>query len=308
VAATGRTNRRSEVNQLADSWPGAGKSGSAKIEGHIKFDLFFDLKPYLTEKLKKQHKNMFCRLFAVIVHAGKNSHSGHYIAYVRDISKNEWWRMDDGRVTPASQALVMQAEAYMLFYRVVQHPVTVRLEELYREKNEVAAEKNRLIPDEDDDDVVVDAVPEKLDTETTTGREKNRKRHATEFLDGVEWARVKTNIPPHNMLGLIRKVHDRVAEDVQLSAEYFKIISKEASMKDAAIGKGPSNTICGTSLKTLRRQQSCTSPEELLQISDTSFLLFSILPPQRTTLLSEPKSFVTKCVNSFTNSPSITNP
>jgi len=110
-----------EVSQLL------GTSGSAKIEGHIKFPLIFDLKPFLTESLKDKIKSMFCRLFAVIVHAGKNSHSGHYVAYVRNLSKNEWCKMDDARVSRATSQEVLSAEAYMLFYRVVEHPVAQEL-------------------------------------------------------------------------------------------------------------------------------------------------------------------------------------
>ncbi|CAB9496790.1 Inactive ubiquitin carboxyl-terminal hydrolase 17-like protein [Seminavis robusta] len=112
------------------------KSGSAKIEGHIKFDLVFDLRPYLTDELQSKHKKMFCRLFAVIVHAGKNSHSGHYVSYVRNITKNEWWKMDDARVTLASNEEVMQAEAYMLFYRILDHPVAVQLEDQAKKMKE----------------------------------------------------------------------------------------------------------------------------------------------------------------------------
>ena len=203
-AASGR--RRSEVNQLNDF----GKSGSAKIEGHVKFDMVFDLKPYLTPSLQEKHKTMFCRLFAVIVHAGKNSHSGHYIAYVRDISKNEWWKMDDGRVTPASAALVQQAEAYMLFYRVVQHPVTVRLERDAKERKAVA---------------------------------KPRRKRPSSFSDGVEWAR-KSKIAPHVAL-LIEKIQELVAEDVELSPEYFQAIAKEANKADSKVGRGPSKEISG---------------------------------------------------------------
>jgi ubiquitin C-terminal hydrolase len=54
------------------------KSGSAKIDGHIKFDVCLDLKPYLTKEMQSKTKSgMLCRLFAVVVHAGKNSNSGH---------------------------------------------------------------------------------------------------------------------------------------------------------------------------------------------------------------------------------------
>jgi len=115
-APTRRSGRSSEIDLLT------GRSGSAKVEGHAKFEPIIDLKPYLTPGLQSKHSNLLCRLFSVIVHAGKNSHSGHYISYVRNVAKNEWWKMDDARVTLASFQEVMNAEAYMLFYRVVDHP------------------------------------------------------------------------------------------------------------------------------------------------------------------------------------------
>ena len=89
---TRRSQRSSEVSQLIASGGGAnsgvagtdwfvgGKSGSAKIEGPAGFKPVMDLRPYLTEELQEKHGNMLCRLFAVVVHVGKNSHSGHYLA------------------------------------------------------------------------------------------------------------------------------------------------------------------------------------------------------------------------------------
>jgi len=128
-----RRTGRSELNQLlagtnsSDLLYYGGTSGSAKIEGHVKYQEVFDILPFCQPALQEKHKRMYCRLFAVIVHAGKNSHSGHYISYVRNVNKNEWWKMDDARVTRASSNEVMSAEAYMLFYRVVDHPVAVQL-------------------------------------------------------------------------------------------------------------------------------------------------------------------------------------
>lgn len=139
-----RSNRSSEVSQLMNSDFFAGKSGSAKIEGHSKFEQILDLKPYLTEEMQAKHSKMFCRLFAVVVHAGKNSHSGHYVSYVRNISKNEWWKMDDARITLASVSEVMNAEAYMLFYRVVEHPFAVKLRQQERELQQQWAKDDHL--------------------------------------------------------------------------------------------------------------------------------------------------------------------
>jgi len=132
ASTTTQRRSRSEISQLLNHDLG-GKSGSAKVEGHSKFEQVLDLKPYMTDDLQRQEGKMLCRLFSVVVHTGKNSHSGHYIAYVRNVAKNEWWKMDDARVTIASTAEVMNAEAYMLFYRVVDHPVAIKLREKERE-------------------------------------------------------------------------------------------------------------------------------------------------------------------------------
>jgi Ubiquitin carboxyl-terminal hydrolase len=217
-AAT-RRSCRSEVSQLLGGTDFlSGKSGAAKIEGHIKFDLFFDLKPYLTEELQRRHKNMFCRLFAVIVHAGKNSHSGHYIAYVRNVSKNEWWKMDDSRVMAVTEDEVKAAEAYMLFYRVVQHPVTVRLEELHRKKT-----------------------LEELSQQIIC-----KKRPYAQIISaesGEEWAR-KMGFPPE-VIACVDKISENISEEVAIEARFYSKLNDEASKHGAAVGKGPSITMSG---------------------------------------------------------------
>lgn len=223
--ASTRRSCRSEVSQLlGNSDFLTGKSGSAKIEGHIKFDMFFDLKPYLTDELKAKHVNMFCRLFAVIVHAGKNSHSGHYIAFVRNVGKNEWWKMDDSRVTAVTVDEVMQAEAYMLLYRVVQHPVAVHLEELHKKK-------------------VLRDIRSSVVASAIASNEKRKRPTPEVFENGEDWAR-KTNLPPH-MMGLIQKVTDMIADDIHISGQYYKTICEQASLQNAAIGKGPLGKIGG---------------------------------------------------------------
>jgi hypothetical protein len=243
---TTRRTGRSEVNQLLGNGAAdflTGKSGSAKIEGHIKFEQVVNLKPYLTEELQKQHANMYCRLFSVIVHAGKNSHSGHYIAYVRSLAKNEWWKMDDGRVTHASDEEVMGAEAYMLFYRVVQHPVTLKLQEKYKKKFLQTETKK-----DDSDATKTTAAAESPKTADLSA--SSRKRPAPEFNNGEDWARAKTKLPPH-LLTLIAKAQEMVAEDIQFSPAFFKYLSDEAAKETAAIGKGPASSICGKlSLRT----------------------------------------------------------
>lgn len=231
---------RSEVRQLLGGHDySTGKSGSSKIEGHIKFGMFFDLKPYLTDELKSKHANMFCRLFAVIVHAGKNSHSGHYIAFVRNLNRNDWWKMDDSRVTAVTEEEVLEAEAYMLFYRVVQHPIAIKLEELCKAK---IIQENLAAAASESSKVVHDS----------TVVTRSRKRPLAEcYENGEEWAK-QIDFPPH-LIGLMEKVTNMIADDIQTSGQYYRRIAEEAALKSAAIGKTPRCKVTGKLVINRRR-------------------------------------------------------
>lgn len=226
VSDVGSRRSRSELGQLlAGSEYFGGKSGSAKIEGHIKFNILFDLLPFLTQELQEKHTNMLCRLFAVIVHAGKNSHSGHYIAYVRNLVKNEWWKMDDGRVTNVTVGEVQNAEAYMLFYRVVQHPVATKLEQDYQVKI------GRSLPD--GVGIVKDPpIPGLLPPSPSTQLSVRRRPHSAVLVaNGEAWIRTKTSMPPY-LLGLIRQIEERVADDVMLREEFVQVLREHIGAGD----------------------------------------------------------------------------
>jgi len=287
---TRRSQRSSEVSQLiatsgnsgaaGNDWFVGGKSGSAKIEGPSAFKDVLDLKPYLTEELQKQHAEMYSRLFAVIVHLGKNSHSGHYLAYVRNISKNEWWKMDDARVSLVSSNEVFSAEAYMLFYRVVNHPYSKKLADQVKALN-----KSYAATDAKEKAVKAKAAAStvtviKLEKETSTNvtQSKNtasvppstqgsatvsasgpaasvkknpRKRKAPEFTCGEEWARTKTIISEKN-ISRFRDVEAKISKFVKFTPDFNKLLNEHSSKSNAKCGHGPSSGVslvddCGTS-------------------------------------------------------------
>ena len=213
---------------------------------------------------------MLGRLFAVIVHAGKNSHSGHYIAYVRNVAKNEWWKMDDARVTLASFQEVMSAEAYMLFYRVVDHPLATKLRDqakklqdehqndakqhnLQEEAKASSATQATAMETEDVVKHTISSVPGNQESVPTlacdTAAIKNntssqRKRKAPDYSRGEDWARAKTNIPEH----VIRKFADIqqiVSEYVHFKSDFFTLITEQANKGNAKVGHGPSTGVCG---------------------------------------------------------------
>jgi len=291
---TRRSQRSSEVSQLIASsggansggsgtdWYVSGKSGSAKIEGPAAFKPVMDLRPYLTEELQKKHGNMLCRLFAVVVHVGKNSHSGHYLAYVRNIAKNEWWKMDDARVSLVSTQEVLSAEAYMLFYRVVDHPYSKKLASQVKALNEsyeaAAADsvkkvraaasttkekgKKRTSVTEETDKIATSPTFAKVEENSDesdgsvvsasvgSGKRIRRKRKAPEFTCVEEWARSMTVLTDKN-IAKFREAERKVSKYIKFTPEFQKVLSEHAYKANAKGGQGSCSVVsslddCGT--------------------------------------------------------------
>lgn len=212
-----RRSNRSELSQLATDFGFNGKSGASKVEGHVKFEQVLNLKSVLTDELQNDHSEILCRLFAVVVHSGTTPHSGHYIAFVRNVGKNEWWKMDDSRVTSVTMAEVLKAEAYMLFYRVMNHPVTRQLEE--RCKGKRKQEEEQLRP--------ATSPPEEEILKTTSSTAATRKRSPVdEDGDGIESR--KSRFPPH-LTCVVEKITSMIADDMQLTDEFAESLKENTT-------------------------------------------------------------------------------
>ena len=250
-----------------------GPSGSAKIEGHVGFMPVLDMKPYLTPKLQQTFKKAICRLFAVVVHSGKNSHSGHYVSYVHNVSKNEWWKMDDAKVVRASLGEVLSAEAYMLFYRVTNHPVAEQLksvadgkhekarrvmEEIRRREEAVkaaeeakkaeavkaakaAAQALQDIVDKssDVDNKVPDAAPssDNEDPAISPSSPSLGKRARPSLASGDEWMRAATTLSPE-YLPLFTRIQEFIADNVTFSSEFFGYVTDEYNRMSSKLSIG----------------------------------------------------------------------
>eukprot|EP00899_Mesostigma_viride_P008247 jgi/Mesvir1/17423/Mv08705-RA.2 len=85
-----------------------------KVDKGVEFRLELDLRPYMSEA-GEEHGAVMYELFAVLVHAGRSCHSGHYYCFVRS-GAGLWHAMDDTSVRHVSTRTVLQQQAYMLFY------------------------------------------------------------------------------------------------------------------------------------------------------------------------------------------------
>ncbi|XP_073992532.1 ubiquitin specific protease 16/45 isoform X3 [Rhodnius prolixus] len=101
-----------------------------KLCRHVSFPLQLDLTPYSvpsasvqknTEGTKKADDNksdLLYTLYGLVEHSG-TMNGGHYVAYVkicRD-STNLWYCISDSHVSLVSEARVLSAQAYLLFYK-----------------------------------------------------------------------------------------------------------------------------------------------------------------------------------------------
>lgn len=111
------------------------KSTSSKIETKVSFPVKLDVHPYTTahkaaikaakaspsgtvqsnHNVNSPTNSLVYELSSVIVHKGKID-SGHYVSYSRE--GNDWFMFDDSKVVLVSEAEVLAAEAYLLFYMV----------------------------------------------------------------------------------------------------------------------------------------------------------------------------------------------
>ena len=197
------------------SMAGFGKSGSTKIEGHVRFEEILNISNFLTkDKDSKPKITGLCRLFAVLVHTGKNAHSGHYYAYVKSLTKNDWWRMDDAHIYPVSKEEVLSAEAYILFYSVMNHPLAVQLKEAVKKAN-----KEVPLNDETHNNEKGDVV--KIGQTTTHINEASNKRKRALYNDGPEWAERRTKISP-KMYSMLTRASEWVSDKIEWSEEYFQ--------------------------------------------------------------------------------------
>ena len=253
-----------------------GPSGSAKIEGHVAFKSILDIKPYLTRELQEgTFKKAFCRLFAVVVHNGKNSHSGHYVAYVNSLSSKEWWKMDDAKVSRASMDEVLGCEAYMLFYRVVDHPVSKSLgeiagkraaeekrirEEMERvikaaeERARMAEEEERVKAEERANASAAAAIVTGVDTTSSSVSAETKydtdndislgKRKRPDLASGEEWAKAMTSLPS-SYYPLLKQIEDFVSENVTFCPNFFAYIKEEYNRMSSKLGGKKIKTLLG---------------------------------------------------------------
>ncbi|GAB4857835.1 hypothetical protein Ancab_015741 [Ancistrocladus abbreviatus] len=85
-----------------------------KIDKDVEYPLELDLEPF-TKSAGSRNVQLEYELYAVVVHIGLSSTSGHYFCFIRS-APGFWYRFDDSKVARVSEKYALSQEAYILFY------------------------------------------------------------------------------------------------------------------------------------------------------------------------------------------------
>ncbi|KAL4612918.1 ubiquitin carboxyl-terminal hydrolase 36 isoform X1 [Arapaima gigas] len=83
-----------------------------KITKDVGYPEFLNIRPYMSQS---SGEPVMYGLYAVLVHSGYSCHAGHYYCYVK-ASNGQWYQMNDSMVHPSTIKVVLNQQAYVLFY------------------------------------------------------------------------------------------------------------------------------------------------------------------------------------------------
>ncbi|XP_053516358.1 ubiquitin carboxyl-terminal hydrolase 36 isoform X1 [Artibeus jamaicensis] len=83
-----------------------------KITKDVGYPEFLNVRPYMSQS---SGEPVLYGLYAVLVHSGYSCHAGHYYCYVK-ASNGQWYQMNDSLVHSSNIKVVLNQQAYVLFY------------------------------------------------------------------------------------------------------------------------------------------------------------------------------------------------
>eukprot|EP00039_Didymoeca_costata_P016483 m.297418 g.297418 ORF g.297418 m.297418 type:complete len:352 (+) comp16399_c1_seq9:1160-2215(+) len=107
-----------------------------KVNKYVKFPMQLDISPFCSRRrddeedndntsgenerkdMKEENASYLYNLYGVVVHQGRIN-SGHYTSYVKKLEgngKSSWYHISDAMTNKVTEATVLKAQAYLLFY------------------------------------------------------------------------------------------------------------------------------------------------------------------------------------------------
>ncbi|XP_028311528.1 ubiquitin carboxyl-terminal hydrolase 36 [Gouania willdenowi] len=112
VPATKRFTVHRTSNVLTLSLKRFANFSGGKITKDVGYPEFLNIRPYMSQS---SGDPVLYGLYAVLVHSGYSCHAGHYYCYVK-ASNGQWYQMNDSMVHSSNIKVVLNQQAYVLFY------------------------------------------------------------------------------------------------------------------------------------------------------------------------------------------------
>lgn len=112
VPASKRFTIHRTSNVLTLSLKRFANSSGGKITKDVGYPEFLNIRPYMSQS---SGDPVMYGLYAVLVHSGYSCHAGHYYCYVK-ASNGQWYQMNDSLVHSSNVKVVLNQQAYLLFY------------------------------------------------------------------------------------------------------------------------------------------------------------------------------------------------
>lgn len=112
VQATKRFSIHRASNVLTLSLKRFANFSGGKITKDIGYPEHLNIRPYMSQT---NGEPVNYGLYAVLVHSGYSCHAGHYYCYVK-ASNGQWYQMNDSMVHCSNIKVVLNQQAYVLFY------------------------------------------------------------------------------------------------------------------------------------------------------------------------------------------------
>ncbi|XP_048221392.1 ubiquitin carboxyl-terminal hydrolase 36 isoform X2 [Perognathus longimembris pacificus] len=112
VPASKRFSIHRTSNVLTLSLKRFANFSGGKITKDVGYPEFLNIRPYMSQN---SGDPVMYGLYAVLVHSGYSCHAGHYYCYVK-ASNGQWYQMNDSLVHSSNVKVVLNQQAYVLFY------------------------------------------------------------------------------------------------------------------------------------------------------------------------------------------------
>lgn len=89
-----------------------------KVQHRMEYPKSFNLKKHMATAVDSPNAELpdeVYDLYAVCVHSGSSTSSGHYYSYCKS-DEDKWFECDDSRISNSTEREALTQEAYLLFY------------------------------------------------------------------------------------------------------------------------------------------------------------------------------------------------